>query len=676
MEILAPVGSPDHIAAAVRSGADAVYMGGQNFNARRNAKNFNTDELAGAISYCHARNVKVYIALNTLITDYETEKAQQEIINLAKLGADAVIIQDMAMLNIIKSHVPDMPVHASTQMSVHNLSGAVTLEKMGFKRVVAARELSLAELKLIRDNTALELEVFVHGALCMCVSGQCYMSSMFGQRSANRGLCAQPCRLDFKCNGNNYALSLKDLSAVSMLREIEKIGINSAKIEGRMKRPEYVAAATHACALSLAGLPYDKDTLQAVFSRSGFTNGYLEGKITRDMFGHRTKDDVISAAPILKKIASQYRKEAPLIGVDMHFEIKRSKNILLTVTDGNNIVKVQGAVPQIANTLETDRNAVEKSLKKCGSTPFFLNNLSCKIDKGLSVSASELNNLRRSSLEKLLIIRSQPHPYTVIEKNFRPQVKKIYAVSDKLIFARFENINQIFEYPDKMIIDYEKLADNAEICKKYKHKIIAQLPPIMYNEKSIDSKLALLKSYGIDTLYISNIYGFEYAKKNGFKIMAGFGLNITNSLALKEYTDIGVDMAEISFECTASRFDALEKPIPCGLIAYGKMPLMTFRACPARTENGCGNCNGKNFITDRYGNKMPLICHNKVYSQLLNPQPIYMGDKLDQIKSAAFVTLYFTNEQPSECIDIYRLVKYGKIFNKQYTRGLNYKEVL
>lgn len=676
MEILAPVGSPEHLYAAVRSGADAVYLGVKNFNARRNAANFNSYELADAISYCHARNVKVYIALNTLITERETDKVKQEIIELAKTGVDALIIQDLAVYSIVKSCVKDMPLHASTQMSVHNLSGVLTLQKLGFKRAVAARELSLQELMHIRKNTDMELEVFVHGALCMCVSGQCYMSSMFGQRSANRGLCAQPCRLGFKCHSNNYALSLKDLCAVDMLSQLDSIGINSAKIEGRMKRPEYVAAATRACALSLAGLDYDRKTLQAVFSRSGFTNGYLEGKIGRDMFGHRTKDDVVSAAPILKKIASEYRNEVPRIAVDMSIDIKQGNDILLTVTDKMNTVKIQGPAAQTANNTAVNEITVEKSLKKCGSTPFYLDHLHCSIDDGLSVSTSEINNLRRNALEKLLEIRSNIHPkYTITDtakqKQFQP------CKYDKtLIYARFENTDQIFSDADRIIVDFKKLYDNRQVCEKYNKKLIAQLPTVLYNENYISDRLAILKSYGIDTLYISNIYGFEYAEKYGFKVMASFGMNIINSSALEKYAELGVQTAEISFECSLNGFNSLEKVIPCGLIAYGKMPLMTFRACPARTQKGCNSCNGKSFVTDRYKNIMPIICYNKIYSQLFNPQPIYMGDKLDQVKNAAFVSLYFTDEKPSECVDIYNLIKNKKEYPYQFTRGLNYKEVL
>ena len=276
MEILSPVGAKEQLIAALRSGANAVYLGLKDFNARRNADNF--DNLEETVSYCHARNVKVYITVNTLIKDSEITKAANTIKKIANAGADAIIVQDLGVYHLVKNIAPDIPLHASTQMSIHNAFGVKVLENMNFDRVVPARELSLDELKKIRSESSIELEVFVHGALCMCISGQCYLSSILGARSANRGLCAQPCRLGFKSSDNDHALSLKDLSVIKDLKVLEQAGINSAKIEGRMKRPEYVAATTDACLKSLCDKDFEINTLKAIFSRSGFTDGYIYNK--------------------------------------------------------------------------------------------------------------------------------------------------------------------------------------------------------------------------------------------------------------------------------------------------------------------------------------------------------------------------------------------------------------
>ena len=294
-EILAPAGGKEQLLAAVRAGADAVYLGARNFNARRGAANFEENELFEAVAYCHARNVKVHVTLNTLVTDSELPDLLEEIKYVAKSGADAVIVQDLATAKLVREHCPDIAMHASTQMTIHNLAGAVAAKELGFSRIVLSRELSLNEIKTIAAGTDAELEVFVHGALCMCMSGACYLSSMIGSRSGNRGLCAQPCRLPFHIDGGTGTdLSLKDLSLVEYLSELSDMGIASFKIEGRMKRPEYVSAAVIACRESLDGAytQQRRNELQSLFSRSGFTDGYYISSLGRNMFGKREKENV------------------------------------------------------------------------------------------------------------------------------------------------------------------------------------------------------------------------------------------------------------------------------------------------------------------------------------------------------------------------------------------------
>ncbi len=674
MEVLAPVGAYEQLIAAVRSGADAVYLGTKDFNARKNADNFDSESLKNAIKYAHARGVKVYVALNTVITDDEIETATKTVLDVAKAGADAVILQDMAMYRIVKTVCPDMPLHASTQMSVHNAEGAKELENLGFCRVVPARELSIEELKVIRANVGLELEVFVHGALCMSVSGQCYLSSILGARSANRGLCAQPCRLDFKSRCRDHALSLKDLSAIDMLKELEAIGINSAKIEGRMKRPEYVAMATTACKAALLGNDYDKDTLRAVFSRSGFTNGYLEGKRTPDMFGYRTKDDVISANPVLKTIANEYRNEMPLVPITIKAEILKDKPISITVCDKTDTVTVTGECPQLAQNKPTDEQAVNRSMQKCGGTPFFANTITVDIDNGLFVPASVLNDLRKRALDTLYSKREAIKERCVFEFDI-PKIKEVPSPKKQLLYARFENENQVCDGFDKVILDYNKLYENKALCKEYAGKLVAELPTLMFFKGAVKERLLELKARGIAEVFATNMYGINIAKELGFDIIGAFSLNINNSLALDEYRKLGLKEAEISFECSLSRFNALKKSIPCGLIVYGKMPLMTFRSCPVKTDKGCDGCDGHPTIIDRMDTDIQLICKSKQYVQSLNPQPIYMGDKLPQLSKAHFLSFYFTDESKNECKKIVSAVLNKKSFMGKFTRGLYYKEI-
>ena len=305
-EILAPAGSFDSLTAAVRCGADAVYLGGRELNARRNAANFSDEELAQAVEYCHARGVKVYITLNTLVRDDEMETAMNAVRCACDVKADALILQDIGLTSLIRRAAPDMPLHASTQTSVQTLDGIKMLADMGFCRAVLPRELSKKEIEKIAAQSPIELEMFVHGALCMCLSGQCQLSAVLGSRSGNRGLCAQPCRLPFAADGGTgHDLSLKDMSLIEYLPELAQMGVLSFKIEGRMKRPEYVAAAVTACKKSLAGesaAEYEH-TLGAIFSRSGFTSGYYNGALGRDMFGVRRKEDVTAAKDVLSPLA-------------------------------------------------------------------------------------------------------------------------------------------------------------------------------------------------------------------------------------------------------------------------------------------------------------------------------------------------------------------------------------
>ena len=364
-EILAPAGAHEQLKAAVICGANAVYLGAGNFNARRNADNFKNDDLKEAVKYCHLRNVKVYVTLNTLIFDKETEELYETVKLIAESGADAVIVQDFAVFEAVKHICPDLPLHASTQMAVHNVSGALMLQNLGFSRIVLARELSLAEIKEIRKNVTAELEVFVHGAHCMGASGNCYLSAMLGERSGNRGLCAQGCRLGWKSqHGRDYALSLKDMSYLDSIGDLCDIGVESFKIEGRMKRPEYVAAAVTSLNNALKGGKYDKDTLRSVFSRNGFTDGYLKGKRDLTMFGYRGKEDVTSAANVLKTLETLYRDDIHPIGVRLSLSLKKNEASVLEISGKGKNVTVQGAVPEIPRNAPLSREIAERNLSK------------------------------------------------------------------------------------------------------------------------------------------------------------------------------------------------------------------------------------------------------------------------------------------------------------------------
>ena len=340
IEILAPVGSEEMLRAAVFSGADAVYLGFSGFNARTGAGNFDADSLKEAVRFCHARGVAVHVALNTTVYGTELPALEQAIRSVAASGADAVICQDLAVATLIGKIAPQLPRHGSTQMSVHTLQGALELKELGFTRVVLARELSLPEVEHITKHCGIETECFVHGALCMSMSGQCYMSAFLGGRSGNRGSCAGPCRLPFEANtlpegkpGRLHHLSLKDNSVIDQLDKLQALGVASAKIEGRLRTPEYVAAAVSACLAGREGRAYDRDLLKNAFSRSGFTSGYLNGKIDGSMFGVRSEADAELTKKTLPMLRELYRRERSRVPVQMKLELEEGGE-KLTVTDG------------------------------------------------------------------------------------------------------------------------------------------------------------------------------------------------------------------------------------------------------------------------------------------------------------------------------------------------------
>lgn len=417
-----PAGSPESVFAAVRAGADAVYLGGPRFSARAGAKNFTGAELREAAAYCHARGVKIYLAVNTLLFDTELEPALQQAGEACSLPVDALLVQDMGLLRLLRERCPQMRLHASTQTGVHTAVGVSALQKAGFQRVVLARELSLCEISEIHTACpSMELEAFVHGALCMSVSGQCYFSAMLGSRSGNRGLCAQPCRLPFSApGGTGHDLSLKDLSMIPRLSELERAGIVCAKIEGRLKRPEYVAAASRACRTAADGEKPDPQLLQnlkAVFSRSGFTTGYPDHRLGREMFGTRSKEDVAGAtAAVFSQLRRIYSAETSNIPVDFQLEIKYNKPMLLQAADKDgHTARAEGPVPEPARNREIDPARCEEQLKKTGGTPFLPGRITCGIDGGLSVPVSELNRLRRRVLALLEQKRAARNPVPFLE---------------------------------------------------------------------------------------------------------------------------------------------------------------------------------------------------------------------------------------------------------------------
>lgn len=678
-EILAPAGGEAQLRAAVLCGADAVYLGLRGFNARAGAENFDENTLPQTVGWCHARGVRVYVTLNTLVTDRELPQWLHSLDAVAAAGVDGVLVQDLGLAKIIRQRYPTLPLHASTQMTIHNLAGARLLEEMGFAQVVLARELSKEEIAAICAGTSMRCEVFVHGALCMSVSGQCYLSSVLGERSGNRGRCAQPCRLDFKSHGRGYALSLKDLTLTDRLRELEALGVASFKIEGRLKRPEYVAAAVTACRQSLAGEVPDLETLQSVFSRSGFTDGYYTARRDLTMFGTRTREDAAASAEVLGKLSALTRNEVGRLPVDMVLTMAPGEPATLAVTDGTHRVEVAGEVPQTALTRPTDEELARRALEKCGGTPFYLQNLTCHIGEGLMLPLSALNRLRAAALTALAEARSVVVPYPQAPAAAgEPAGRGRPAGAPRLgcrLAAAAQMTPAIRRGGGRLSLPLHELAERPELLETGAERWVAELPAFCapQQEEAVMRALRKLKEQGLTAALCGNLGSLLMAREAGLRIIGDYGLNIINSPAAQQAAALGCDEITLSFECERNAARNVDSPVPIGVIAYGRLPLMLLRNCPGKTAAGCGDCRGINHITDRRGEDFPLQCQNRQYTHLLNPRPLFLSDRLPEWDFCDFLTLRFTTETPAECDEVLKMYQTGAAPAGSFTRGLYYR---
>ena len=692
-ELLAPAGSYESLTAAVRCGADAVYLGGGAFNARNNADNFDDDALITAVDYCHSRDVKVYFALNTLVREGEMDSALLMAKRACEAGVDALILQDAGLARRIRACSPEAVLHASTQMSCHSPAGVRALREFGFSRVVLSREMSEAEIAQC-TGLGVGLEVFVHGALCMSVSGQCLMSAMLGGRSGNRGLCAQPCRLPF--TAKNYvpdegdaALSLRDLSLMEHVGRLSKLGIESLKIEGRMKRPEYVAAAVTCYAAAVRGQrpdPQSIEDLQAVFSRSGFTDGYFTGR-REHMFGTRRIEDVTAAAPVLGRLRQSYATQPQCVAVEMVFRMKSGAPVALAVRDGKGCaVAVTGDVPQTAVSLETGAERICSQLKKTGGTPFYVTDIECDIDPGLALPLSVVNALRREALERLLKKRGG----SCSVKFDLSAVPEQPAIRASGTFSRGEHSRLVVRVPHSDMLPGNAEYDMAivpldtsekvlrELCAKA--AIAVEIPRALFGvEHRIADQLKIAAGAGVTMALCNNVAASSLAKNAGLDVLAGFGMGITNSDSLLHWAGQGASAAVLSCELSFSQMDfASGRGVPWGIFAYGRIPLMLVRCCPVKSENGgCNGCNGSGVLTDRMGVRFPVTCGGTCLSaEVLNSVPIYLADRMNELPKTDFLYLHFTNEQPDDVSRIIWEYRHGGRAPEQFTRGMTKKGVI
>ena len=644
-ELLCPAGSASAMMAAVQCGADAIYLGASDFNARRNADNFG-GELDAAVRYCHARDVRVYVTLNTMVRQDEMSRLEATIVEVCRAGADGVIVQDLGVARAVRQMSPALPLHASTQMAAHNRQAVEFLLEQGFCRVVLAREMTFEEISRCSGLGA-QLEVFVHGALCVSCSGQCLMSSLLGGRSGNRGLCAQPCRMKYRSGTHEgYLLSTRDLCGLPLLKEYAQAGVNSLKIEGRLKRAEYVANVTqiYRGALDALGRNQAFDTAHAVtelkqmFNRGGFTDGYGPGvEDSKVMFAERpnhlgveigncvkdgevklsapihTKDalclrrnnsgDVmISAAELYKarvgdklirlvsreqmqRMAEWLSGEHKKFPLDVRLSLRPGKPAEMEMSDGIHRACVRGGTVQTAQNRPIDAARVKAQVEKLGDTPFEVRSYSAGIDANAFVPLSELNALRRQAAQMLLDMRGGKacECGTLV----LPKTAAVLPVKTAIVAQSADPAllgRALAAGADRVVFAPEDIrahALEAALNELPEHFDLA-LPPVEC-EADLDALNLWARRHEkrIAHCYISNI-GQLHLRWPG-EMIADMHMNIANNLSVAQLRDWGFSCYTPSLELNRGQIEALGGRRE--LIVYGRLPLMLLRHCPLRTMN-------------------------------------------------------------------------------------------
>ena len=692
IELLSPAGSPEAVIAAVQNGADAIYLGLGNFNARRGAKNFTDEEFERSMRYCRIRGCKVYVTLNTLVNDREIAQAVESARLASELGADGIIIQDLGLAYAIRQALPDIPLHASTQMSIHNLAGVEAAAEMGMTRAVLARELSLEQIKFITQHASIETEVFVHGALCFCQSGQCYMSALIGRRSGNRGMCAQPCRMQYSLGGrmDDYPMSLKDNCLVDRLRELEDAGVACLKIEGRMKRPEYTAIVTkiYSKALKEHRQPSEEEmeTLEKAFSRQGFTQGYFNGD-KKDMFGRREEPDKDTEK--LFTLARKGYSEGELRRVPVHFYTVAEKGMpvkAIAFDDDGNRAAAMGGVPEKARGQGLTATYITEQMFKTGGTPYNCVENRAQADPGLYLPASEINDLRRRLVSELSEQRAKP-PIRRVGKLPEKPKGKLPTGDPAMIFQVLTEEQLSPELaalkPKYLYVPLTLMAEKLDLLRPFAEQgtiPVAVLPRVIADNEAaaVYDMLSRMFDQGVNEALVGNLGHAMLAKKAGMKLRGDFGLNTFNSLSMEVIRQAGFISATASFELRLSQIRDMIKPLDTELIIYGRIPLMVSDQCIIRHSAGRCNCQTPGQMADRMGSVFPVVkefgCRNVIY----NAHKLYLADKAEDVYAAGAwgLRMMFTTEGMRECVEVAK----GYMGLSDYkpnvlTRGLYYRGV-
>ena len=682
MELLSPAGSPESLRAAVQSGAGAVYLGWGDFNARRSAKNFSDEEFADALRYCHERGVRVFLTLNTLLTDRELPRALETATAACRMGVDSVLVQDWGLFDLLRQALPDLPLHASTQMSLFTSGGCREMAADGCERVVIARECSAADTAEICKNCPAEVEVFVHGALCMCYSGQCEMSALIGGRSGNRGRCAQPCRLPYGVNEpakKNYPLSLKDSCLADRLGEMAEMGVACLKLEGRMKRPEYVAVITRIYARLLAEgrrpTAAEKAELEQAFSRSGFTDWYWQGRHGAGMFGTRPEN-----APDPKELFAQtkaaYEKgDQRTVPVRFACTVRAGVPCALTAeTEDGRAVTVTGPVPEAARSRAVTAEELCQRLRKTGGTAYRCKAVTAEVDEGLSLPASAVNALRRDALAALTDARTAPPkrrelPVPPPPAGDRAAAAPRFTVS---VTTAAQLTPQLLALgPARVYVPLELLAAFTALPEA-DTEWCAILPRVWRDRDEAELRRWLdhAKALGVTAVLTGNIGHLSLVRDTGLAVYGDYGLNVFNGRALDYLRKKGLSSACLSFELRFAQLRDLPKCLPAEAIVYGRLPLMITENCLIENAGAC-RCDRPNFLTDRTGAAFPLLPAYGHRTEIQNSRVLWLADRPEYRRlGLSYARLRFTTETPEECLRVFRDYQAGAAASGEFTRGL------
>lgn len=725
-ELLAPAGSPEALQAAIQNGADAIYLGYGSFNARQSAKNFSETDFAQALIDCHVRGVRVFLTLNTLLSDRELPEALEIAATACRLGVDAVLVQDWGLLLLLRASLPDLPIHASTQMSIFTSGATEELVHDGCERIVLARECSCNETaKICRNlssafsklNLAVkkpEVEVFVHGALCMSYSGQCTMSALIGKRSGNRGRCAQPCRMAYGFDApakNQFPLSLKDNCLADKLEDMQDMGISCLKLEGRMKRPEYTAAVTgiYARLLNEQRRPTQKEReiLALAFSRSGFTDAYWQGHHGADMFGIRPQN-LSEPREFFAKLRADYESgRLRTIPICFSGSFSRGVPCQLTVSDPDgHQITITGPVPETARTRSLTSKDLQNRLKKTGGTPYQCVKLSLHVDPGLSLSAADINALRRNALDALTKVRTKIPARRILPTPSLPEHRRVLTAPEFTI--SISNVAQLTErllalQPARVLIPLEILATLSTLPKlqentenSVKPEWCAILPRIWRDrdEDLLCQWLTHAQSLGVTGVILGNIGHFSILKKfqkkfqiskSNLHLYGDFGLNAYNSYALEYLRQKNLDSICISFELRFSQIRDLKKPLDTEAIVYGRLPLMITENCLVQNALGCmldksglvpvpprgAPCRKSHVLRDRTGAAFPLLPAYGHRTEIQNSLPLWLADiPVWKRLGLRYARLRFTTESPEMCVQVFQDYLENRASKEKFTRGL------